>query len=276
MHVDQYLGQARDAATFLASRGIEDVEIVMQCGSGLSTMARKLLRTPRSVPLDEVPHLPAVSVTGHGQEAVFGRIGETGVLVMTGRIHFYEGHGMAAAGFQAAIAAACGARLFICTNAAGALDESCKRGSVVVHDDFINHMGDSPLFGMEFDDSRQRFVVPQPAYDPLISRRLGDSLQQAGATVHNGVYVAVRGPAFETWAELRMMRAWGGTVVGMSTVPEVIVCHLCRLPVVAVSLVTNECFSGGGASHQEVLAASAEMAPQLAQGIGEFIRGGAC
>jgi len=276
MHVDEYYQQAQDAATFLASRGIDGIEIVMQCGSGLNTLARELLDNPRSVDLDEVPHLPAVSVTGHGQEAVFGLIGGTRVLILTGRIHFYEGHGMAATGFQAAIASACGARLMLCTNAAGALNTGFKRGSVVVHNDYINFMGDNPLFGMQFSDSRQRFVDPHPAYDPLISSRLMASLSGAGLTVHEGVYSAVRGPVFETEAELRMMRAWDGDVVGMSTVPEVIVCGLFKLPVVAASLVTNECFAPGGTSHAEVLATGVEMAPLLAEGLGRFIAEGAC
>lgn len=276
LHVDAYQQMAADAAAYLAERGLAPVDVVVQCGSGLSAIAKQLLPEGKRVNLADIPHLPSTAVSGHGKEAVHGRVGDINLMILTGRIHVYEGHSPALAGLPAAIAAACGARLLIVTNAAGALNTALRRDSFVIHKSYINFQGDNPLACLDANGSANRFVDPEPPYDPLVANRLDQSLQAAGAITHHGTYLAVRGPIFETKAELQMMRGWGADVVGMSTVPEVIISHLCRLPVAGVSLITNECFTTGGTIHSAVLGTSRRMAPVLANGIHGLLESGVC
>lgn len=263
IHLNVYRQRAAEAAEYLASHGLAPVDAVLQCGSGLSGMVEGLLDDTPRIPLSEIPHLPAGTVAGHGSEAVSGTVGGARVLIFTGRLHIYEGHDAATAGFPAAIAAAAGARLIICTNAAGALNADLRVGDIVVHNSYINHQGDNAAACLEFPNSAQRFVNPDPPYDSAASKVLALCLSKAGLQMHRGTYLAVRGPVFETDAELRMMRAWGGDAIGMSTVPEVIVCHVLNLPVAGLSVLTNKCLDGGHTTHDGVLAASQAAVPQL-------------
>lgn len=267
MRFEDYKRRATEAAECLRGQGMDTVDAVLQCGSGLAALGTELLPEARHIPLSAVPHLPVATVAGHGNEAVYGDVGEATVAVFTGRLHVFEGHSPAEAGFPAAIAAALGARLFISTSSAGALDEEMLAGDVMVHTSYINHQGDNAAACLQFADSAQRFVNPEPAYDPDAARALALALASAGLKVQRGTYLAVRGPIFETDAELRMMRSWGGDAIGMSTVPEVVVCHLLNLPVVGLSVLTNKCLEGNPVSHEEVLAASRAFVPQLARAL---------
>jgi purine-nucleoside phosphorylase len=230
-------------------------------------LAEELLADAARLPLGDIPHLPAGTVAGHGKEAVWGQIGAYKALVLAGRLHLFEGHDAATAGFPAAIAKAAGARLFICTNAAGALHQDMHVGDVMVHASYINHQGDNAAACLEFPNSAERFVNPDPAYDQESSAVLARCLSGANLRVHRGTYLAVRGPVFETDAELRMMRAWGADAIGMSTVPEVVVCHIMKLPVVGLSVLTNKCLSGRHTTHAGVLAASGKAVPGVAQAL---------
>lgn len=271
MHFTEYRAQAEEAAAFLADSGLTPTDVAILCGSGLSGLAAALLPEPLRLPLSAIPHLAPAGVAGHGREAVWSLVGGLGTLILTGRAHLYEGHGAARVGFVAAMARQAGARLLICTNAAGSLHEAWRRGDVMLHESFINHQGESALQHLDCDSPAQRFLDPNPPYDPALSSALERHLRAAGLTVHRGTYVATRGPQYETEAELRMMRGWGADAVGMSTVPEVIVSHLFGLPVVALSVVTNECFAPGGVTHQEVLDASASIAPVLGAALNTFL-----
>ncbi|GEM_PF-1344769 len=271
-HLDDYRAQAAAAAAFLDGRGMTPIDVVIECGSGLSGLATPLLADPLESPLSEIPRLAPAAVAGHGRDALWAKVGELGVLVLTGRVHLYEGHSSAQAGFPAAIASAAGARLLVLTNAAGALNAGYHVGDVMLHDGYLNHQGENPLQHLRIDDPAQRFVSPEPAYHPGVGDTLCVELQTVGLTVHRGVYLATRGPVFETQAELRMMRGWGADAVGMSTVPEVIVSHLCRLPVAALSVITNECFKPGGLTHAEVLAASGRAAPMLGHALESLLQ----
>jgi len=271
IHLNTYERNAQEAARQLANAGIEPVDIVLQCGSGLASIAAGLLREASRLPLDAIPHLPTATVTGHGKEAIFGRVGHARVLILTGRIHLYEGHDAAVAGFPAAIAAACNAKLFIATNAAGALNPQYSPGDVMLHEDFINHQGDNAAACLDFTDTGQRFLSMNPPYYRQAQAELKVRLRETGLSVHNGTYIAVRGPVYETRAEYMMMRGWGADAIGMSTIPEVTVCRLFKLPVVGLSVMTNECLKPGGTNHAEVVAVSQAAAPLIAQALAAML-----
>jgi purine-nucleoside phosphorylase len=262
-----YWSQAQAAAAWLEQRGLWPVEVVIQCGSGLMRLGDELLPHGTACELAEIPHFPAVGVPGHGRQARQGLIDGRGVLVLSGRTHLYEGLGALACGFPAALASAAGARLFVALNAAGGLDPALAPGSIVVHRDFINLMHDSPLLQLHTDDPAERFIDPKPAFDPACSARLAHALAATGLGVSLGIYAGVPGPAYETAAEMALLRQWGADVVGMSCIPEYLVCHFLRLPVVGASVVANSCRDAAPLGHAAVVAASAQAAPALAAGL---------
>jgi purine-nucleoside phosphorylase len=144
-------------------------------------------------------------------------------------------------------------------------------GELMLHTDFINFQGDNALAHLKTDSAAERFVDPKPAYEPEASALLGRRLADAGARVHEGVYVGVRGPIYETRAELAMLRSFGADAIGMSTVPEVALCQFLRLPAVGVSVITNECFGTAPVSHDEVVSGSQAAIPLLAKGVRAFL-----
>lgn len=274
IHRDKYWSQAEDAALYLERNGFGKIDVMVQCGSGLFALSSMLKSSTRSVPMDAIPHFPAAAVTGHGKEAIYGTIGDTGVLVLTGRIHIYEGHDPLVVGFPVAMAKAAGARFAILTNAAGGLNQHYREGDMMVHRDFINFQHDNAVAHLIADDTSSRYVDPKPAYHAKLSELAALALARTKLDVHYGVYIGVRGPIFETRAELAMMRSFGADAVGMSTIPEVTVAKFCGLPVVGVSAVTNECFSSASILHAEVLSASKRVAPKLAAGLTLFLEEG--
>jgi purine-nucleoside phosphorylase len=289
MHRDEYWAQAQAAAAFLQEQGCGAPEAMVQCGSGLAPLIDALWPDgPEAAgggrcSFAAVPHLAAPGVAGHGSQLLWGDVtGPQGLrrtIVFSGRLHLYEGHSPLAAAFPVAIAAALGCRLLLLTNAAGALNQHFALGNVMVQCDFINLQGDNPLAHLACPPAGEepaapdgiahltRFVDPKPAFDHAASRLLAEKLRAAGLAVHEGVYAALRGPMYETQAELVMLRGCGADAVGMSTVAELAMAHFFRLPAAAVSVVTNECFSRAAVTHQDVVAASQRAAGALGQAL---------
>jgi purine-nucleoside phosphorylase len=271
MQLSEYRRQAEEAARWLEKQGAGPVDVAVLSGSGLSALAAGIVDDAHTIPLEDAPHLPPPTVAGHGREVVYGRAGGLGVLVYTGWLHPYEGHDAATCGLPVAIAHGLGARLLLLTNSAGALNQHLHTGALMLHSDFINFQHDNPWLHLGVADSSQRFVNPAPAYHPGASQALLGHLRRQGGSVHAGTYIAVKGPVYETRAELAMMRSWGADAVGMSTVQEVLMAHLLELPVCAVSAVTNECFEPSPVSHGHVVSAGAQTAPLLAAAFRSFL-----
>jgi purine-nucleoside phosphorylase len=280
-HRDEYLGWAAEAADYLRRSGLGPCDVAIQCGSGLSGLLATLgggdgagggveagastARTTdvNTVEMANVPHLKAAGVRGHGRIVAGLSVGDRRVLVFAGRLHLYEGHSALDVAFPASIAKACGARLFIATNAAGGLNQHLRSGEALLHTDFINFQREQCVESLHCPEPAERFVDPKPAYDPAAGEALSGALVAAGLSVRRGVYVSVRGPLFETRAELHMLRGFGADAVGMSTAQELLMCHFLGLPCLGVSIITNECFAPGAVSHEQVLAESAVAAARL-------------
>jgi purine-nucleoside phosphorylase len=268
-----YWAMAEEAASHVSSAGIYPVDAVVQCGSGLAALIDALLPEHQRLPMEEVPHMPASAVSGHGRELFYGTVGTSRVLIFSGRFHLYEGHDPLVAAFPAALAKALGARLFLLTNAAGGLNQHFAAGDVMLHSDYINFQGDNPLAQLITDDSAEKFVDPKPPYDYVVLDKLARELDAAGLSVQRGIYIGVRGPVFETLAELRMMRSFGADAVGMSSVPEIILCNFLRLPVVGLSVITNECFSPLKLTHQQVVEGSQRAASRIGTAFKALLEG---
>ena len=209
-------------------------------GTGLKNFAEHI-RIEAALDYDEIPHFPRATATGHGNRLVCGTIGGLSVVAMEGRFHMYEGYPLKRITLPVRVMKALGASLLVITNACGGMNPYYRSGDIMVIDDHINLMGDNPLIGINDDRLGPRFPDMCQPYDrTLIERALEISRKENFAT-HQGVFVAVAGPNLETRAEYRFLRQIGADVVGMSTVPEVLVAVHCGLKVLGLSVVTDMC-----------------------------------
>ncbi len=206
------------------------------------------------IPYAQLPGFPPVGVSGHTGELLAGKLGGVPVLILSGRVHYYEGHAFERVCFAVRVLAACGIRDLLLTNAAGGINKKFRAGDFMVLTDHINLMGTNPLRGPAIS-GLPRFVDLTRAYDPKLSALLQRAGRAAGTKLHRGVYLAVSGPSYETPAEIRAFAKLGADAVGMSTVPEVIAARQCGLRVAAMSCITNLAagISRGELSHAEVL-----------------------
>jgi purine-nucleoside phosphorylase len=204
-------------------------------GTGLGGVA-EAVQNPVVIPYSDIPGFPENTVSGHAGRLVAGEIEGRRVVVMQGRAHYYETTNAAAMRVPLEVMRKLGMRTVILTNAAGSLKKDFQPGHLCVITDHINLSGTNPLLG---DRGDGRFVSMTDAYAPRLRARLKRSALAAGVRLHEGVYCWMSGPSFETPAEIRMIRTLGGDLVGMSTVPEVILARRLGIDVAAVSIVTN-------------------------------------
>ena len=224
-------------------------------GSGLGALADEVEDAVR-IPYADLPVFPQSGVTGHAGQLISGRLGQTNVLMLAGRAHYYEQGDAAVMRPALEALAGVGIEKLILTNAAGSLDPEMEPGSVMLITDHINLSGTNPLFG---EPSDRRFVGMTEAYDARLRAAIENAAEATGTPLHKGVYMWFSGPSFETPAEIRMARMLGADAVGMSTVPEVIIARFLGLRVAACSVITNLAagMTGADLSHEE----TKEMAP---------------
>ncbi len=250
------------AATLLPhAAGITPRALVI-LGSGLQDVVERV-QVASTIPFTEVPGFPPPTVAGHAGRFVFGSVKDVPVLMMQGRIHYYEGHPMAMLASYVRAAQLLGATKLVVTNAAGAVSPDLKPGTIMLMTDHLNMMFTNPLIGPNVDALGPRFPSMVGAYTPALRELAHEVARAEGIELAEGVYAALSGPTFETPAEVRMLRTLGADVVGMSTVPEVVAAVHAGVRVLGLSLVTNVA-AGSGHGHEEVLAASAAAAPRLA------------
>lgn len=253
-------------------------------GSGLGGFAARLAQAV-VVPYAEIPEFPVSRVPGHAGRLVMGQIeGERGpvtVAVLQGRVHGYEGWSAEDVAFGTRVLALLGARVLVVTNASGGVNPELPPGQLVRIVDHLNLSGANPLVGVNDERLGPRFPDLSHAYDPELGARLDAVAARLGQPLPHGVYACVRGPSYETPAEIRMLRTLGADLVGMSTVPEVIAARHMGVPVVGLSLVTNRAagLAGEPLTHEEVgrVAAreSERLSTLLCAFLGELPLGGA-
>jgi purine-nucleoside phosphorylase len=226
------------AAGFLRDR-IEPVpEVAVVLGSGLGAFADRL--GARSViPYPEIPHWPRSAVVGHAGLLVVGQAAGRRVAVLSGRVHYYEGHDLGTVTFAVRVLGLLGVKVLVLTNAAGGINTSFEQGALMVIDDHVNLMGTNPLIGPNDERFGPRFPDMTEAYSKRLRRIADEAAAARGLQVQHGIYAAVHGPSYETPAEIRALRAIGADAVGMSTVPETLAARHMGLEVIAVSCITN-------------------------------------
>ena len=269
-----YFDQVAEAVGFLrAMLGPFDARVGVVLGSGLGAVANAV--TERVVvPYAEIPHFPRSTVDGHTGRIVAGMLGGAPVILMQGRVHYYEGYSPREVTFPMRVLGALGLRAVVLTNAAGGIDESYHTGQFLAIADHINLMGWNPLIGpnesrfgfrSSFPPSGQRFLDMTEAYSKALRAIAREAAEAEGETLDEGIYVAVSGPSFETPAEIRAFRTMGATLVGMSTVPEAIVARHMGMEVLGLSCVTNLAAGLGGKplSHEEVFETGRQVETRL-------------
>jgi purine-nucleoside phosphorylase len=228
----------RAAADAVLGRLGEMPALAVVLGSGLGDFADRV-EAAVSVPYGALPHWPASRMVGHEGRLVAGLVKGRRVAVLSGRCHAYEGRDLGEVTFGVRVLGLLGVTTLVLTNAAGGIDVSLEPGDLAVIDDHINLMGDNPLVGL--DDARfgPQFPDLTDAYSPRLRRIADEAALALGLTLPHGVYAGLKGPSYETPAEIRYLRAIGAHLVGMSTVPETIVARQMDLEVLAISCVTN-------------------------------------
>jgi purine-nucleoside phosphorylase len=238
-------------------------------GTGLGSLVDEL-EDPVTLAYADIPHFPKSAVSGHAGRLVTGRIEGRRILLFQGRAHYYETGDAGAMRVPVALVKALGIPVLVLTNAAGAVRAEIRPGSLVAISDHLNLSGANPLLR---DHTEARFVSLTGAYDEGLRRKLRDAAAKIGIELPEGVYVWFSGPSFETPAEIRMVQILGGDLVGMSTVPEVILARYYGLKVAAVSVVTNLAagIEGASPSHQETKDTAAEASDKFKRLIRSFV-----
>jgi len=207
-------------------------------GTGLGTLA-EAINSQTKISYKEIPHFPVSTVESHAGWLIFGELSGKKVVAMQGRFHYYEGYDMKQITFPVRVMKALGAKILVVSNACGGLNPLFKAGDIMVITDHINLLGSNPLFGPNDDSLGPRFPDMYACYDPELISLAEKAALDLGIKLQKGVYVAVAGPNLETAAEYRFLRNIGADVVGMSTVPEVIVARHQDMEVLGFSLITD-------------------------------------
>jgi purine-nucleoside phosphorylase len=268
-----YFDQVMEAAEFLRGKlGQPGPHIGIVLGSGLGAVADAVAE-PILVPYAEIPHFPQSTVEGHTGRIVAGLLGGVRVVVMQGRVHYYEGYTPHQVTFPLRVLGGLGVRSVVLTNAAGGIAEGYRVGQLVALADHINHMGWNPLVGLNEPrfafrpGAGLRFFDMTAAYSKRLRALAREAATAEGFALEEGIYLATPGPSFETPAEIRAFRGMGATLVGMSTVPETIVARHMGLEVLGISCVTNLAAGLGATllSHEEVYEAGKQVEKRLAR-----------
>lgn len=233
-------------------------------GTGLGALA-DMIDVEATVPYDEIPGFPTPTVETHSGRLVLGELGGTPVAAMQGRFHRYEGYTLQEVTFPVRVLKSLGADTLVVSNVSGSMNPLWRVGELVLIDDHINLLGDSPLIGPNADAFGPRFPDMSEPYDGELQEMAREAALELGVRLNRGVYVAVAGPQLETRAEYRMLRTLGADVVGMSTVPEVIVARHMDMRVLGLSIITDECLPDAlePVDVPAILAAAAGAEPDL-------------
>ena len=255
-----------EAVTFIRTKTKLAPKIGIILGTGLGGLAKTVKREVE-VPYDQIPHFPISTVESHAGRLLFGTVGGKTVVAMEGRFHFYEGYSFKQVTFPVRVMKALGIEILVVSNAAGGLNPQFAKGDIVSITDHINFQGHNPLIGKNDDSLGPRFPDMFNCYDKDLLQLARETATAEKIPLQRGVYVGVAGPNLETAAEYRFLRIIGGDLVGMSSVPEVIVARHQGTKVVAFSVVTDMGLPDAlePCSHAKIVAAAELAGPNLSK-----------
>jgi purine-nucleoside phosphorylase len=233
------LTKIQQAVSFLKEKIKEIPEIGIILGSGLGALAEEVENAVR-VPYAQIPHFPLSTAPGHAGNLVIGNLGGKKVCVLQGRFHYYEGYAVSQVVFPVRVLRLFGIQNLLVTNASGGVNRNYNSGDLMLIKDHISFFSENPLRGPNIDELGPRFNDMTASYPEKLRRMAKAAAAQIGITLQEGIYLYVKGPSFETPAEIRMVGLLGADAIGMSTVPEVIVAHHCGMQVLGISCISNK------------------------------------
>lgn len=257
---------------YLKKRLAIEAPIGIILGTGLGDLADEIEESVE-IPYSEIPNFPKSTVQGHDGKLIHGFINGVEVLAMKGRFHFYEGYSMNQVVFPIRVMHFLKVSKLILSNASGGMNPIFKVGDIMLISDHINLFPTNPLMGPNLDELGPRFPDMSEAYDSNLRAIIRASASKLGIEIHEGVYVGLSGPCFETPAEYKYLRIIGGDAVGMSTVPENIAAKHVGMKVAALSVITDLGIEGTveNVSHEEVQIAARNAEPKLASMVKDFL-----
>lgn len=263
----------QETANYIRSQSEIKPKIGIVLGSGLGAFVNEV-QVDCSIPYADIPHFVAPTVEGHSGQLILGKIDDTPLAILQGRIHYYEGHTMESVVFPMRTLAMLGSEIAILTNSAGGLDANMSPGDFMVIQDHINMMGINPLMGPNIKNLGPRFPDMTEAYDKKLTDLLCSVLDEQNVRYWKGIYCGVSGPAYETPSEVRFLQQVGGKAVGMSTVPECIAANHMGLRVCAVSCITNPAagLSSKRLTHEEVTERAQSVEQKFSKFLSAFIK----
>jgi len=270
-----YVSSVADATRFVRERIGTTPDVAIVLGTGLGGLAREI-ESSVDIAYGDIPNFPTSTVESHSGRLLAGRLADRNVIAMQGRFHLYEGYNARQVTLPIRVFGELGVKTLLISNAAGGMNPVYRRGDLMMIVDHINLQGANPLVGPNHEDWGPRFPDMSEPYDPGLRQKLESMALRRGIKLHQGVYAAVVGPNLETRAEYRFLRMIGADVVGMSTIPEVIVARHMNMSVVAMSVITDECFPDAlePVKLEDIFAAAASAEPSLTTLMHDLI--GAC
>lgn len=261
---EEMMADLREALGVIRRRTPLQPRVGIIMGTGLGGLARKI-EVEADLPYEEIPHFPLSTVETHRGHLLLGSLEGVPVVAMQGRFHRYEGYSLQRVTFPVRVLKLLGAEVLIVSGISGGMNPLMRPGELVLLEDQINFLGDSPLVGENLDELGPRFPDMSRPFDPGLQEIAERVSLEAGIRLNRGVYVAVTGPNLETRAEYRMLRAMGADLVGMSTVPEVIVARHMGMRVLGLSIITDSCLPDAlePAEVQDIVATAMEAEPRL-------------
>ena len=234
------LSDVKNCASFLKTKSVESPVAGIVLGTGLGSLIQNI-EIKITIPYIDIPGFPEATVEFHKGNLIFGFLNKVPVVVMQGRFHYYEGYNMQQVTFPVRVMKELGVKYLLLSNAAGGMNPDYKKGDLVLLTDHINEQPENPLRGLNDPAFGNRFVDMCCPYDKILNGKILAAATEISVEIKQGIYVAVAGPNLETRAEYRHLRNMGADMVGMSTVPEVIVANHIGLPSAAISVITDEC-----------------------------------
>ena len=236
--MNNYMDKMNETVNYIKGKVSSIPKIAIILGSGLGSLSDDITEKI-TLPYKEIPNFPISTVTGHKGELIFGKLGDVPIIAMNGRFHYYEGYSLLETTYPIRIFKLLGVETLILTNAAGGINETFKKGDLMIINDQLSFFAESVLRGPNMDEFGERFIDMSTTYDKEYINILKDVMINITGDYHEGVYAYMKGPTFETPAEIRALRTLGADAVGMSTVPEAVVAHHSGIKCAGITCITN-------------------------------------
>ena len=271
--MNDYMNKMNETVKFIKEKVPNIPKIAIILGSGLGSLADDI-KEKVTIPYKEIPNFPISTVVGHKGELIFGKLGNVSVIAMNGRFHYYEGYNLFETTYPIRIFKLLGVETLILTNAAGGINTSFKKGDLMIINDQLSFFAESVLRGPNMDEFGDRFIDMSTTYDKEYINILKEIMTNVMGYYREGVYAYMKGPTYETPAEIRALRTLGADAVGMSTVPEAVVAHHSGIKCVGITCITNMAagVTNEILSHEEVKETAIKAEQNFKKVVTEFIQ----